>query len=200
MVVLGPEITVVLFAHGNTSSADTAVIASVMRMFALVLIPYALYQLMLRVFYALGDTRTPALICLVTVGVNIGCALLAYRLLATDRIIVGIAAGFGLGQAAGAAVSWLVLRGRIGGMDGNRIAVAYVKLAVAAVPMAIYAYCIHYGFVRLVGEGLAPSLAVLAIGSTGGGFIYLVAAQFLGVEEVRSLLQTIGSRLRPRRA
>jgi hypothetical protein len=33
MIALGPEITLVLFAHGNTTSADTIVIADVMRMF-----------------------------------------------------------------------------------------------------------------------------------------------------------------------
>lgn len=199
MYALGPAITQVLFAHGNTSAADTVVIANVMRMFAIVLIPFALYQLMLRVFYALGDTRTPALICLAVVGVNIGSAVLMYHLLPTKKIIIGIALGFGLAQAAGAAISWAVLRGRIHGMDGHRILVCYVKLAMAGLPMGIYAFCIGYGFDRLVGTGLLPALAALIIGSAGGGFIYLVSAQFLRVSDVETLLQTLRSRLRPSR-
>jgi putative peptidoglycan lipid II flippase len=199
MLILGPEITMVLFAHGNTGSADTAVIANVMRIFALALIPYAVYQLMLRVFYSMGDTRTPALICLVAVGVNICSALLVYRVLPTDKVVVGIAGGFGLGQAAGAVVSWLVLRRRLDGMGGRGIVTSYVRLLLAALPMAVYAFCVHYCFDRLTGAGLLPSLAVLVIGTAGGGFIYLMAAQFLRAGEVQAILHTVGSRLRPSR-
>jgi putative peptidoglycan lipid II flippase len=191
LYALGPQITVVLFAHGNTSAADTAVIAAVMRAFAIVLIPFALYQLMLRVFYALGDTRTPALICLVTVAVNITSAEAVYHLLSTRKIIVGMALSFGLAQSAGAFVSWLVLRGRLNGMDGRAVLTAYLKLAFAGLPMGVYAFCIGFGFDRLVGTTLLSGFAALVIGSAGGGFIYLVATRFLRVPEVETMTRTI---------
>lgn len=195
LYALGPQITVVLFAHGNTSAADTAVIATVMRAFAIVLIPFALYQLMLRVFYALGDTRTPALICLVTVAVNITSAETVYHLLPTQKIIVGIALSFGLAQSAGAFVSWLVLRRRLNGMDGRAVLTAYLKLAFAALPMGIYAFCIGFGFDRLAGTTLLSSFAALVIGSAGGGFIYLTATRFLRVPEVETMTRTITARI-----
>ncbi len=93
MLVLGPEITTVLFAHGNTSAEDALVIARVMQMFAIALVPFSIYQLMLRVFYSHGDTKTPALIGMVSVTCNIAMAFTAYNVLGVKWIVVGIVAG-----------------------------------------------------------------------------------------------------------
>ncbi|MGW0811468.1 murein biosynthesis integral membrane protein MurJ [Nonomuraea sp. NPDC002799] len=59
LIVLGPQLTTVLFAHGNASPAATHLTGSVLAAYGLALVPFAGYQIMSRVFYALGDTRTP---------------------------------------------------------------------------------------------------------------------------------------------
>ncbi|GLZ09017.1 hypothetical protein Acsp03_64830 [Actinomadura sp. NBRC 104412] len=195
MGVLASEITVVLFAHGQTTVANAQVIADVLRMFAVALVPFAAYQLMLRVFYAMQDTRTPAFISVGVVVTNIAMAVLSYALLPTDKIIVGIAGGFALAQTVGAALGWLVLRRRLGGMDGRRIFVAYLKLVVALWPLIGFAYATHAVVDAALGTGLDSGLLALVVGSAGGGLLYLAFARMMRVEEIGSMLSTVTRRL-----
>jgi putative peptidoglycan lipid II flippase len=194
--VLASEITVVLFAHGQTTVENAQVIGDVLRLFAVALVPFSAYQLMLRVFYAMQDTRTPMFIGTGVVITNVAMALLAYNVLPTDKIIVGIAGGFAIAQTAGAALGWAVLRRRLGGgMDGRRIFVSYVKLIVALWPLAGFAYAVHAVVAAAFGPGAGSGLLTLVVGSAGGGLLYLVFARLMRVDEVGSLLSTVTRRL-----
>jgi putative peptidoglycan lipid II flippase len=196
MFVLGPEIATVLFAHGNTTHADALVIANVLQMMAIALVPFSTYQLMLRVFYAFGDTRTPAFISLATVGTNIAVALTVYELLPTRRIVVGVAGGFALANIVGTVVCWAVLRWRLGGMDGRRVLGGHVKLLIAVWPLIGFAFATHKIADAWIGTASAlPALGVLIAGTAGGGALYLTFARLLRVGEVETLVGTLTSRL-----
>ncbi|WP_255220388.1 murein biosynthesis integral membrane protein MurJ [Actinomadura chibensis] len=196
MLVLGPEITTVLFAHGNTSPADALVIARVMQMFAIALVPFSTYQLMLRVFYAHGDTRTPALVGLVSVTSNIIVAVTAYSVLDVKWIVVGIAGGFAITNMVGTLTCWLVLRRKLGGIDGRRIVGGHLKLLVAIWPLVGFAYA-----TRTVADAagdtanLLPALAALVVGSAGGGLLYVLFAKLMRVDEIQTAISTFASRL-----
>ncbi|TDC62900.1 murein biosynthesis integral membrane protein MurJ [Actinomadura sp. GC306] len=196
MLVLGPEITTVLFAHGNTSADDALVIARVMQMFAIALVPFSVYQLMLRVFYAHRDTRTPALIGMVTVTTNIIMAFTAYSVLDVEWIVVGIAGGFAITNVVGTLTSWLVLRRKLGGIDGRRIVGGHLKLLVALWPLIGFAYAAHTVADALADTStLLPALVTLVVGSAGGGVLYLVFAKLLRVEEVQMAVSTFARKL-----
>ncbi|TMQ84306.1 murein biosynthesis integral membrane protein MurJ [Actinomadura soli] len=196
MLVLGPEITTVLFAHGNTSADDALVIARVMQMFAIALVPFSTYQLMLRVFYAHGDTRTPALIGVVSVTSNIIMAFTAYNALGVKWIVVGIAGGFAVTNTVGALTCWLVLRHKLGGIDGRRIVGGHLKLLVAIWPLVGFAYATHTVADAVGDTGtLFPALVTLAVGSAGGGLLYLVFAKLMRVDEVQAVIATFARKL-----
>ena len=61
-VVLGRQIAVLLFAHGRTGIGEADRIGWTLAVFAVGLVPFSVYQLQSRAFYAMKDTRTPALI------------------------------------------------------------------------------------------------------------------------------------------
>jgi putative peptidoglycan lipid II flippase len=167
-----------------------------MQMLAIALLPFSTYQLMLRVFYAFRDTRTPAFICLITVSTNIAMAFAMYQLLPTRRIVIGIAAGFAVANIVGTIVCWAVLRWRLGGMDGRRIIVGHLKLLIAVWPLIGFAFAVHKIADAWTGTDTTPSaLAVLAIGTAGGGILYLIFARLLRVGEVQTLLGTLTGRL-----
>lgn len=195
MVVLGPEIAVVLFAHGTTSYDDAVVIGRVLQVFAVALVPFAAYQLMLRVFYAHSETRTPALVAVGTVSTNIAIALAAYEVMPAKRVALGIAGGFAIANIVGTLVCWSILRRRLGGLDGRRIALTHLKLAVALWPLIGFAYATHAIADAVFDPGFVPALLSLAVGSAGGGILYLVFAKLLRVGEVQTMLSTIAGRL-----
>ncbi|MFG2246128.1 murein biosynthesis integral membrane protein MurJ [Spirillospora sp. NPDC048823] len=196
MLVLGPEITTVLFAHGNTSAEDALVIARVMQMFAIALVPFSTYQLMLRVFYAHGDTKTPALVGIVVVTTNIIMAFTAYSVLGVKWIVVGIAGGFAITNVVGAITCWLVLRRKLGGIDGRRIVGGHLKLLVAIWPLVGFAYAAQR-VADAVGDTttMLPALVTLVVGSAGGGLLYLLFARLMRVDEVQTAIATFARKL-----
>ena len=73
LIVLGGPLAELLFgiAHGSTTVAEARYIGEVFGIFSLGLVPYMMFQLLLRVFYALHDSRTPMFIGVAVMVANI---------------------------------------------------------------------------------------------------------------------------------
>jgi putative peptidoglycan lipid II flippase len=198
MVALGVDVTVLLFGHGATSIADATIMGHVVQMFALGLLPFSAYQLMLRVFYAYRDTKTTAFVAFCTVGVNVAVSFTLYNTLPAEWIVVGLATGFVVAQLVGVILCWSILRLRLGGLDGKRIIGTHLKLIIAAVPTGLVAYAIHLAVNRWLGAGMLGALLALVAGSAIGGVLYLVTAKLLRVSEVETMVSTLTKRLLPR--
>jgi putative peptidoglycan lipid II flippase len=194
LFVFAGEIATLAFAHHNTSIDDAEVIANVLRGFAVALVPFAAFQLMLRVFYALGDTRTPALLALLNMAVSVGLNLAVFALLSTGQIITGMAGAFGAVYLVGALAAWLILRGRMGGVDGRRILRTHGLLAAAAIPGGGAAYVAHNVVTGAWGVGLLPAIVSLGAGGAAFALLYLQFARVLRIAELRSLRIRLRSR------
>ena len=90
----------------------------VFAVFCLGLLPYMMFQLQLRVFYSLHDSKTPALIGLATMTVNIIANLLALALSATARPGRRARGRLRPGEPAGRLLAWRILSLRLRGLDG----------------------------------------------------------------------------------
>jgi putative peptidoglycan lipid II flippase len=197
LVVLGPPLTEFLFAigHGSTSVAEARYIGEVFGIFSLGLVPYMMFQLLLRVFYALHDSRTPMLIGVAVMAVNIGVSLLALTALPTGHVVEGLGAAFGLANVVGAVVSWWILRRRLGGLDGHRITSTLVRMHLAAVPALLFAWAVTFMVGVIFVSGPAYGLVTVVLGGSGGLLLYLLFARALRVSEVTDLVATVQARL-----
>jgi len=68
LLVLGAPFAEALFGYGQVTATDARYIGLVFGIFSLGLVPYMMFQLMLRVFYAMHDSKTPMYI-----GVLLSC-------------------------------------------------------------------------------------------------------------------------------
>ncbi|OOY07018.1 murein biosynthesis integral membrane protein MurJ [Thioclava sp. F36-7] len=91
--VAGKSIISALFERGTFSAADTHATAQILAGYALGLVPALMIRPLVVLFQAQGDTRTPFLLLLISLGVNLGC-----KLALIDRFG---AAALGLGTSAG---------------------------------------------------------------------------------------------------
>ena len=73
LAVLGPALAQGVFGHGSTSASSARYLGLVFAVFSLGLLPYTIFNLQMRVFYAMHDNRTPALIGGVAMAVRIAC-------------------------------------------------------------------------------------------------------------------------------
>ncbi len=196
LAVLGPALAIVLFAHGNFHLQQAHGTGIVFAMFCLGLLPYTMFQLQLRVFYSLHDSRTPALIGLITMTVNIVANLLALWLLHGIAVIAALGLGFGLANLVGAALAGRILSVRLRGLDGWNIRRTLVRMHVATLPAVLFALLVVWVIDALVGGRLLGSLAIVLLAGTGGLAIYVLTASALRITEVTDLTRTVLARFR----
>jgi putative peptidoglycan lipid II flippase len=116
------------------------------------LVAFSVLFVLQRVFYALEDTRTPFFLQVVQSGLFVVLALICARL-PVEWIAVGIAASTTIAGSAQTLAALIVLRRRLGGVDGRRVLRRYVQFVVAAIVAA--------------GIGVA---VLTALGAFSGGF------------------------------
>ena len=194
-LVLGPELATVVFGHLNTSAGDARFIGEVLAVFALGLVPFSAYQLQLRAFYALQDTRTPTLINL---GVNI--TLIAvdvplYLVLPDHLKVLGLAAGHACSFGMGLLLCSRVLSRRIGGLDGRDVVRTAVRCLAACLLPAAAALGLARVAVGALGSGTLGAGAALVL---GGGVLclgYVLAARRLRITELDEVTGPLLARL-----
>ena len=194
-VVLGRELAVLVFARGEVSVEDARFIGLLLGVFALGLVPYSLYQLQLRAFYALADTRTPTLINL---GVNVVLVvtdLVLYAVLPDDVRVVGLAAGHATSFLAGLALCSVVLSRRVGGLDTAGLRQTVARCLVAVALPALAAGLLAALATRLVGDGPLGAAVALAVGGAALAGGYLLLARRLHVAEVDEVAGPVLRRL-----
>jgi putative peptidoglycan lipid II flippase len=198
LIVLGAPLAEFLFVifHGSTSVPEARYIGEVFGVFSLGLVPYMMFQLMLRVFYALHDSRTPMFIGVAVMAANIAGSLLALRLLPAGHVVEGLGVAFGLSNVVGAVVSWWVLRRRLGGLAGHQIASALLRMNLAAIPALLFAWAVTFMVGVIFASGPVYGLVTVILGGSGGLLLYLLFARALRVSEVTDLITTVASRLR----
>ncbi|MEY9214440.1 murein biosynthesis integral membrane protein MurJ [Thermobifida halotolerans] len=190
------EVAVLLFAHGNTGDSDAANIGNVLMVMSLGLLPFTVFQLMLRVFYALGDTRTPAFLGVGNIAVHGALALAASWLLPSQLVVVGVAGGFMCSFLVGLLIGGSVLSRRLGGLDGRRIVGTLVRLYLATVPSVLVGWGVLELFRGWFGPGPAVNIGAPVVGCLLALPVFLLFARLLRVEELRSATDLVRSRLR----
>ncbi|MEP7026128.1 MAG: lipid II flippase MurJ, partial [Actinomycetota bacterium] len=156
---------------------------------------YMMFQLLLRVFYAMHDSRTPALIGLLTMVVNIAANLIALAVLPPVHVVAGLGAGFGAANLVGAVAAWWVLTQRTGGLDGRRIGVSIVKMHLSAIPCVLFTAAIIVMVGVILPAGTLSALVEVALSGSGALLLYVLFAKALGVTELTDLVSTMGRRL-----
>lgn len=130
-IVLAEPIVRLLLKHGVTTEASTDLVARVLQVFAVGLVPFSIFQLLLRAFYALRDTKTPFFINCVSTAVNIAINFAFFAAFEVQ----GLAAGYALSYFVASGGAMFYLSRRIGGVDGARILASLVRILVAAAGM-----------------------------------------------------------------
>ncbi|WP_242677486.1 murein biosynthesis integral membrane protein MurJ [Streptomonospora litoralis] len=194
MVVFAVPFCVLIYANGSTSADDARAIGRILMVFAAMLIPFTLFQLQMRVYYALGDTRTPSLIALPAEAAHAALAITLLLTAPAQLVVVLLPIAYGLYYAVGSVLAWRGLRARMNGLDGRRILRTLMLLYAATVPSALFGWAM----VRAVGVlpgTVFPSLLAMAVGGAVGALLFILVAKRLGVTEVTTFLEMVRSRL-----
>ncbi len=164
LMVLAQPVVSVLFQRGNFTQDSVDLTASAVLWLAVGLPGFAVYLFTMRGFYALKDTRTPFLLCLVQNGAQMVLSLVLVRLFDFE----GVLAAFALAYTAGSLVALVVLRRRVGGI-GSGVVPAVLRHLVAATAMGAVLIGLTHVF---TGSGLATAVLETVAGAVVGLVVY----------------------------
>lgn len=148
-------------AFGRASHSGPALIAAGLASLSVGLLPYAALLLFARAFYALGDSRTPAVVAVASAVVGVGVMVILAAPAHGAARVAALGLGHSSAYALGALVLGVLLRRRLGRPVAPRVAIA--AIVCAAVP-ALLAW---WALLVVAPSGRAASVAVVAVIALG---------------------------------
>lgn len=187
LLVLARPLVIVLFQRRAFDATSTQLTVVALQAYAIGLCGHALVEILARAFYSLHDTRTPVVIGVSAMALNIGLNVWWVRVWGHS----GLALANSVATLLEALSLYLILGQRIGGLLTREMSLALGRQIVAAVGMGA------------ILVGLAPFLAArgaflwLTAGVLVGGGAYIGLAALLRAPEIAqvvSLVRTLGVR------
>ena len=193
LFALSLPISELIFQHVNAGAADARLIADTLRAFAIGLPFFSAFQLLTRTFYAMQDTRTPALVNVAAAGVNIGADVLF--MIGFNLGVPGLALGHATSYAFGTVVCLVIVRRRLGGIDGRRVWRTLVRVVPASLLAAAAAFAVTLPFTT-GGVGLAGQIVEVPLAVLTGVLVFVGVALMLRIREVDEVLGALRGRFR----
>ena len=189
LMLLGRPIVSLFYGHGEFLARggpeNVLRVARILAVYAAAVWAYCANQVMVRGYYALGDTATPIRVGAAMVGVNLALNLTFIWFLAE----AGLALATAIAAVARLAVLALILKRRLGNLGGKEVAASAAKSGTATLVMSAAVAAL----VTLVARpdpaaALGAKVIAVALPTAVGVVTYLAAAVLLRAREVRELL------------
>ncbi len=186
VLLSGPTVNMFTVFFG---AAGAARIAGVLTFFVVGLLPFSLFMLLNRVFYALHDSILPTKVNALGVPLNIALNFLLAPVLG----VPGLALSHSLTYLFTMALMFRSLRVRIGPLGARSLMTSVAKFALISVPVGVIMFLLA-GWLgglawRVPEVGLAVVLIVTAV---FGATVYIGLAAAMGLGEVRFLRLLVG--------
>lgn len=141
LFVLGGPLSVVILNHGAMGRTDAALVGTVLAMFSLGLPAFSAFLVLTRAFYALGETKTPALVNASAVAIASISGAALFALFEGRWQVPGLAIGHTIGFTIGAVILGRRVSSKLGRIGSTRLTAtvsrAVTMSVVAGVVMAV---------------------------------------------------------------
>jgi putative peptidoglycan lipid II flippase len=155
-----------------------------------------------RVFYALHDQRTPFFMQLVQSGIFVVGTLIASAVVPDDRIAVAIAVTTSIAGSAQTVVALVLVKRRLGGIDGRWVLRRYVQYAFFSLLAGVVGLLVVTGLGGFVADGFAHSgriagLATVVVAAAVMALVYFGLLALIRLPELDELLRPVLRRVAP---
>ena len=193
LLTLRAQIIRVLFGSGKFDWTDTILTINTLGFFTISLFAQASIPLLVRIVYARHNSKTPFIISLISVFVNVFLAIVFSKKLGVS----GLALAFSLSNILNFILLWIVLRIELGNMDEIRILKSATKFCIASLSsgvavqgskLLVWQYVNMETFVGIFIHG--------AIAGIIGLLVYISFCSLLKCEELDYFWKSIKKRLK----
>jgi putative peptidoglycan lipid II flippase len=185
--VLAEPIIRILFQRGAWLPNQTPVVAGALAAFSAGLVFNGTMLLLNRAFFSLQSNWVPTIVALGNLFVNALLDLAFYRFgtwgipLSTTVVNIG-----------GTIALFVLLRSRLGRLDGRAIARSTLRIVAACVVVAAVAYAVWEPLDSVLGRSFPAQVVSLGAALSGSIAAYFAACRVLGVRELQTLLSLRG--------
>jgi putative peptidoglycan lipid II flippase len=185
------QIVRVVLGSGEFDWTATIQTADALALFSLSLFAQSLIPLFARAFYALSNTKTPFIIGVISELFSIIAALLLMRPLGVS----GLALAVSIGAILNCLMLAVALRGVYKTLDGERIWASFLRIIIAAIPMAIIIQLLKYPLAEIFDQTHFWGIfAQGAVAGVAGLAIYVIICYILKVPELIQLKDSLQRR------
>lgn len=193
LMVLAEPIVAMIYERGAFLPRDTAATALALTFYAPGLVGYSAVKIASPTFYSMRDSRTPVLVSVCSVAVNLAVNLALVRVMGYP----GLALGTAFAAVFNAAVLLWLLRERLGGLEGRQLAIALLKIAAASAAMGLAAHVVAQWVPGVLPVGGEVAKIVTVFGAIGVALLVLaLSARMLRIHEFGEATSRILRRLR----
>jgi len=191
-VVLAEPVVGIVYQRYAFDAQALAIVAPVMAAYGLGMFFYLGRDVLVRVFYALGDGTTPFRISAANIGVNAALDYGLVQVLETSGLVL---ATLGVNLIS-MGLLLAVLHRKIGGLPLLAWGRLLLALAGSALAAGLVGGAVRWGWASQLGsDGLGLQLVQLATGSTAILAVFVVLAKRLGLPELAQLEARLRQRL-----
>ncbi len=191
LAMLSTPIVAMLYQRGKFTAIDTEMTAWALLWYAAGMVGHSVMEVLARAFYAQQDTKTPVLIGTVAMGLNVAFSFAFSAWFRQMGLMPhgGLALANSLATALEAAALFIIMRHRLGGMEGRALFGGGLRIGAAALGMGLALMV----WIQLTVES-NPWLGGLG-GVAVGGLVYGLGIVILKVPEIQGLITMIKRRI-----
>lgn len=186
LMVLRFPIIRVLFQRGQFSSLSTNKAATTLLFYSIGLFSYAGVRIIVPCFYSLQDTITPVKIGAIALVSNIVLNLVLMWPLREG----GLALATAISSMINFCILFLILRKRVGNLDGKRIISSFSRILLSASLMGLFCWLISRAVLSYPVSLLHQVLNIFIL-ILGGVFMFFAVSFVLRVEELKAVSRWI---------
>ena len=205
--VAGPMIAGVIFGFGAGSGAASSYAGLVVMAFAVGLLPFSLFYVLLRGWYSLEDTKTPFYLTVVYNVLMVGVSLPLFYWAAVEFKVTALALGYSVAYWFTFGLAWMVLNRRLGHLQARQTAWELGRLLIAGAVAGVVGFGVNLaftafvsnlqdevvplGFVGMPGWALVATLLTCSVAV----LVYVVVARLLRVREISQAWSLVSEKL-----
>jgi len=182
LITLGHPLIGAVYQSGHFKSYDTTQSALALSCYSLGLVAFTSARILSPAFYALSDARTPMLVSVSSIALNLALPVLFLRVWH-----MGFEA-LALTTACAVGVECLVLaeclRRKLDGLEGRYLNACFWRVMLASAAMALPLYLLHSRVFKAFPDTRLADCAQLALLIPLALMVFFAAARLLGVQEI----------------
>ena len=192
LIMLRKPLIALLYQRGEFDAHSTELVAWALLWYALGLVGHSVMEILARAFYALHDTKTPVLVGMGAMSLNVVFSIAFSALFEQIGWMPhgGLALANSLATALEMFLLMILMRKRLGGVNGSSIIRGFWQASLAALGMGIVLFWWMQAQITS-----APWVVTLG-GLVFGGVTYLLGVWLLKVPELRLVFSFLRKKLR----